>query len=901
MQGCRLLTRGSYMLTLIVMMAWSITYHSWLTFVLLIWSCVLWMMPSSRQACLRSSPALVAYAELLLLLQYLYSLDLTDKELPQHVNTVNLAQLGLIKYAHDAYQPLSLKVLYTVMFWITLRQYFKLKRSPVEESIDLRRRGSTVTFSISTQLLVRRLGRLVQQWLTRYWIWVVASMLMFISLGGEQVVLYRIVYMLLFLFFVTVFQVSYQLWIKVMYSFWLTVIIYSMLVLILIYSYQFEHFPEYWEHHLRIPVGFQKDIGLEVYQADPGTLFLKLLTPTFFLIITIIQLHYFHNEFIKLNEDNFTYSVSVSQMETCVAFAKGHANAIPKTPPIDLPSIFSGEGSSLNPIRPSLLSHADPASFPRFLRHISSSRARRFFPSSVSSWTSIFWLFGRELYKCRKIVWRLLEIHMAKVVLLTVFGVAISDVSAVHVIFVLGVVLALPFRWLQPFLIHCCSVWTSILFLAKMVYQLSFVDVHGWHTNCSVSLFSSFFFLFFSQSVYGIDSNVTVFPAPFNSTIDGRVWIGFQKVTDLSFYSKGYILLIVVFSVHAIIRYRQRFYRARNRLPEPRPGVVFPSITRHNADDGIREALKFLLNYFFYKFGVEASLFYYGVFSIGIRLDAFALLTSLWLCGMFLLRRRYLAKVWAFYVAYLCFVLPLQYAMVMGIPPGLCTEYPWWNPSKKTLRETALWFFLPDFQEPPLAWKLWPDFIQLLFACCQLYVFFLESSPGVHDGGSNREIYDRKGCFVGQIPNPISDFRRSYLSTVKVFLFFPLYWITLAVMFLAGTNRVSIFAMGYVLGCFFFLWNGNEFYLKPMNVLLKMWNALLAYNVVVIFIKSILQQCGTNANTEDGVCRVPLDEAGLLWDGICLTFLLVQKRLFTSYYFHHLIIEILAQQQLASR
>ncbi|CAN7987249.1 unnamed protein product, partial [Ixodes pacificus] len=502
-----------------------------------------------------------------------------------------------------------------------------------------------------------------------------------------------------------------------------------------------------------------------------------------------------------------------------------------------------------------------------------------------------------DLYKCRKIVWRLLEIHMAKVVLLTVFGVAISDVSAVHVIFVLGVVVALPFRWLQPFLIHCCSVWTSILFLAKMVYQLSFVDVHGWHTNCSVSFL---LFFFFSQSVYGIDSNVTVFPAPFNSTIDGRVWIGFQKVTDLSFYSKGYILLIVVFSVHAIIRYRQRFYRARNRLPEPRPGVLFPSITRQNADDGIREALKFLLNYFFYKFGVEASLFYYGVFSIGIRLDAFALLTSLWLCGMFLLRRRYLAKVWAFYVAYLCFVLPLQYAMVMGIPPGLCTEYPWWNPSKKTLRETALWFFLPDFQEPPLAWKLWPDFIQLLFACCQLYVFFLESSPGVHDGGSNREIYDRKGCFVGQTPNPISDFRRSYLSTVKVFLFFPLYWITLAVMFLAGTNRVSIFAMGYVLGCFFFLWNGNEFYLKPMNVLLKMWNALLAYNVVVIFIKSILQG-GTNANTEDGVCRVPLDEAGLLWDGICLAFLLVQKRLFTSYYFHHLIIEILAQQQLASR
>ncbi|KAH6947214.1 hypothetical protein HPB50_017600 [Hyalomma asiaticum] len=109
LQGCRLLTRGSYVVTLIMMMAWSITYHSWLTFVLLLWSCVLWMMPSSRLACLRSSPALVAYAELLLLLQYLYSLDLTDEELPQQVNAVNLAQVGLFKYGYNSYQPLAVK------------------------------------------------------------------------------------------------------------------------------------------------------------------------------------------------------------------------------------------------------------------------------------------------------------------------------------------------------------------------------------------------------------------------------------------------------------------------------------------------------------------------------------------------------------------------------------------------------------------------------------------------------------------------------------------------------------------------------------------------------------------------------------------------------------------------
>ena len=46
-----------------VLQAWSITYHSWLTFVLLLWACVLWMIPNQRAAMLRCSPFLVIYAE----------------------------------------------------------------------------------------------------------------------------------------------------------------------------------------------------------------------------------------------------------------------------------------------------------------------------------------------------------------------------------------------------------------------------------------------------------------------------------------------------------------------------------------------------------------------------------------------------------------------------------------------------------------------------------------------------------------------------------------------------------------------------------------------------------------------------------------------------------------------
>ncbi len=67
------LLKQSYICALIAMMAWSITYVSWLTCVLLLWSCVLWMMRERRRYTLMSSPWLVAYGNLLVILQYIYS------------------------------------------------------------------------------------------------------------------------------------------------------------------------------------------------------------------------------------------------------------------------------------------------------------------------------------------------------------------------------------------------------------------------------------------------------------------------------------------------------------------------------------------------------------------------------------------------------------------------------------------------------------------------------------------------------------------------------------------------------------------------------------------------------------------------------------------------------------
>ncbi|XP_011705466.1 PREDICTED: piezo-type mechanosensitive ion channel component 1-like, partial [Wasmannia auropunctata] len=82
-----------------------------------------------------------------------------------------------------------------------------------------------------------------------------------------------------------------------MYIFWVTVIGYSIVMLILVYTYQFDNFPKYWER-IGVDKDLQMDIGLEKYATKD--LFVRLLTPTFFVIITVLQIHYFHKDFLQV-------------------------------------------------------------------------------------------------------------------------------------------------------------------------------------------------------------------------------------------------------------------------------------------------------------------------------------------------------------------------------------------------------------------------------------------------------------------------------------------------------------------------------------------------------------------------------------------------------------------------
>lgn len=57
---------------------------------------------------------------------------------------------------------------------------------------------------------------------------------------------------------------------------------------------------------------------------------------------------------------------------------------------------------------------------------------------------------------------------------------------------------------------------------------------------------------------------------------------------------------------------------------------------------------------------------------VGTRMDFYAVIYALWLITFVMLSRSTLAKVWIIFMFFVVITIPLQYAIVIGLPPDLC-------------------------------------------------------------------------------------------------------------------------------------------------------------------------------------------------------------------------------------
>ncbi|XP_053665135.1 piezo-type mechanosensitive ion channel component [Anopheles marshallii] len=948
--------KNSYIFTNVIMMVWSIMYHSWLTFVLLLWANAIWILPNHRRNMLNSSPFLVIYAELLLLAQFLYGMNLTEAELPTVVDGsgINLEQVGFVRRTEYPCVPLLVKSLFTTMFWISLRQRIQEKQTERRESMIANMAAplqlpvgaattaatgpSSVTEHVQdkkSSAIVDKMAKFVRSLMIKFWIWVVALTLFLSAIIGNRMTVFRIVYMVLFLCFVLTFQFSFRVWRRVMFTFWLTVIMYSMAILILVYLHQFEQFPGYWAA-IGISKELQEDIGLEIFKT--GQLFLHLVNPTLVVIITVIQLHYCHDRFLVISEiptvqtedpsedeENHEPAAPVTEGPAYGTFTNAESNPIEATAVPSAQSIATTEGQP--PPKPSIPSDAQPVQ-EKFIdvddqsEKLEDFRFRKLSRQEITGFARKAWKQSLQLLE---LTWLFFEIHMLKIVLIVAFSLSVNSVNFLHLLYVVLSVFTVKahttgkdsLMYIQLIRItRIMSLFSAIMLILTMIYQVKYIKEENFQSECP-----------------NIDANTT------QMDMNNAKWFGMRKTGSgetLSDLLRPYLVYILIVTVHTVTILRQTIHRIRLGQSPKTPALMFPNVVRVDADKDIPRMIQYLFNYGYYKFGVEISLVTLIVV-IGNRMDVFSIFYAIWLAILFHMTREGLQRLWKPLTWFIVVIIPIQYLLFIGLPPLACVNYPWFIPQLDHFR---IWAMLPENTNGfrSFANKMVSDFVLLMFLCRQTVVFRLETNPPRgFGGGSNQSVLeDFKKLDEGTLQNPTPDFItkvRNWLDMLKRTLFLVSFWFTLAVVFLSGSSRVNLFSIGYLIGAFFFLWQGTDFYLHSIEYILKRWNILICYNVFVIGAKAFLQLFGclflenlVNNNcwvmqllgmnclssalpplppgtVDPGEqCNIPHpSDAGLFWDGMCFAFLLLQRRLFSSHYFCHIINESKASKYLASR
>ncbi|CAL8292374.1 unnamed protein product [Lota lota] len=974
------LLKQSYICALIAMMAWSITYVSWFTCVLLLWSCALWMLRERRRYTMMSSAWLVAYGNLLLLLQYISCFAAVD------------AVPGLFLKKDVPCVELASKIICLLTFWLLLRQALTEKANAQKEAqladVSIRTTGKTVFVLASSQRnqdktcvfstdeasranegetecatnqadilflnqapgggQMETLVAMVSRMFVKYWIYVCGTMFFFVSFEGT-IVVYKVIYMVLFLCCVALYQLNYECWRSWLRWFWVAVVGYSMLVLILIYTFQFPSSVTTWTYYTGLSTLRLEDIGLEKFSVP--VLFTRIFIPTAFLLVCVLHLHYFHQPFLQLTD-----------LKTVVNTHNSTITSVSSSYPF-LPRLVHSDGSledlAFIPSLPFSLEDErkwqdddrkwqdddrkwqdeqwrdgdiwleedeDKREYPCVWGRETPSDQVTGFRSHwrlvVERLTVLFLRLLLSLQKMQHLLWWLLELHIIKIVSAYIIWVAVKEVCLFNLVFVVSWAVALPCSVWRPLASSVCTVWTCVIAVSKMLYQLNAIQPLTYSSNCTM------------VSQKQLQGNGTAHLASsllYAAPVDPAQWVGLRKTDGkLLDYLRYNMVMLALLAFEVTIYRHQELYRLRSNVPPHPTRTLFHDITRQHLDDGLLNCMKYFANYFFYKFGLETC-FLLAVNVIGQRMDLFAVGHAFGLITILSRRsRKRIALIWKKYCYFLSGLLCFQYLLCIGFPPAACKEYPWRSSDMDS--NVVKWLFLPDYLTPPDPLFILYDFLLLLGASIQLLVFEeeVQSTYQVLAGDNTEQDQQASDPIrllrFSHAPNFI--FCRSYLDMMKVIMFSYLFWFVLTIIFITGTTRISIFCMGYLVACFYFLLVGGDLLLKPIRIILVYWDCLIGYNIFVITMKNILSilACGyikslvlnhcwliqlfslactikgyTKQQQSSKQCELPSDEAGIIWDSICFCCLLLQRRVFTSQYFLHVVLDLRNTQLLASR
>lgn len=371
------------------------------------------------------------------------------------------------------------------------------------------------------------------------------------------------------------------------------------------------------------------------------------------MILTVIQVHYFHNRFIASLQQHPTGAGQhrVNHTETTALDSKAHSQRRGSNSSLRRSTDPAGGAEPSQPV-------AGTTDFETSVRDLVRISFRKIKNKSE-------YIFKRF----KTVFWRFLELHIMKAVYIAAFVCSVSEVCVLHIVFVGFCVLGATSRKaIQVVISRIISFIVTIIVLSKMIYQIEYLDHSKYNVTC-VSI------------VYHLSVPISLLSMLFtlqndNRTANNAEWIGLNKADRLEGGLMGllrtYIIYMVIVTMHAVISLRQLQMRVKiGENSANLPKLLFQNITRADAEKDLVGLIKYLLNFGFYKFGIEISLIAL-VSTITYRQDIVAVVYAVWLVVLLILKRSQCAKLWGIFQSFYAISILLQYIVLVGLPPSIC-------------------------------------------------------------------------------------------------------------------------------------------------------------------------------------------------------------------------------------
>ncbi|VEN59629.1 unnamed protein product [Callosobruchus maculatus] len=840
-----LIVKYSYVGAICTYMMLSVTFLTWSSSLFLTLGIVLWVVPHQRKLTVYSCFPVIAFSYVNT--TYLYLVGIGNGTLLPQIIT----ERSGIFYYYDVTRFLTLeiciKVMFTVMFWVTIRKYMQERAYSNQDAIFAEEAGISGEDSI-----LEKKDSVVEKvclyFLLRYWIVAVAIFVISWSVFSIKIRIFRVVNMLEYLSFMFILQLSFRLWRKLLLAFWVMLIMVTLMIMLIVYIYQMSGGKDWMERTFSLPSTFGEDFGAKIKSARAyvNRLFLSII----FITMVLIQVRFFHKGFMRITDGN-----------------------------------------------------------------------NKEVPIEIEANKELFGKRFRQIVNLTEMVFLFLEMHIIKAVTLMMFVMCILSPSAIYFMILMPLCLSMivPAQSVRLAVMYWAAILVSVSTMASLIIGLRYFDYSDYDIKCTM----------------------TKHPVINETTTNFVDWLGIKECGSGEYKIITYIAwetaFVLVSCLRNVVIATQKIGRKQKGLPTAAPKVMFPEVTYREADLSLKNYIKYIMNYGYYRIGYEICLTMIVVLIV-LRMDGYAIMYSLWLCLLLILSRPILRRVWILFVTFIALSIIWQYIMAIGPPPHLCMEYEWETRSYYWTVAQDFWFLADNYHPPPIK-KLIPESILLIMASQLEICFWMEMKNSRHnidyDGGSNNSVishFEDPG-FV----NPVLDFTTyttSYLDLAKRIFINVSYWGCIWLVFLGSVNRVNIFSIIYLCYVFIYLWHGLNIYYKPLPLVLKYWNHLIVQNVLIICIKTGLQVIGCfympdipmdycgfiklfgigcvrnfestdyfeKLNEGKTICRASQSEmSGIEWDAAIFYFLMIQRRVFCSYNFFHIINDAKAQHILSTR